>query len=594
VLRHLHFREAAEMSFYGAKVLHQRSMIPVVGPGIPVRVRNSFRPELEGTRVDGRYTPGSHPVKAISAIGRQCLVSVEGKGMAGVPGVAARVFRALGRRAISVTMISQSSSESSICLAVPAVHAADAEIALKQEFRPDLARGEIEEIQVLGEAGLLAAVGLGMAHTPGIAARVFGALARRSVNVLAIAQGSSELNITLAVNPDDVPTAVAAIHREFGLHRKDTGEDLADRLDVMLLGFGQIGRALTELLHRRADHIRERFGLQPRIVAVGDRSGFLFRPTGLSPEALAHAARAKQDGRALAMLDGAIVADTPMAMIRHALEYRLSRPVLVDVSDADGSHELFLEAFRLGADVATANKKPLAGEMDLFRDLQAKAQSSRRLLKAEATVGAGLPVVDTLEILLATGDRVLGAEGCLSGTLAFLMTRLEEGAPLSTAVEEAIRSGYTEPDPVADLSGADVMRKALILARMSGLADGGAEIRLTGLVDPSLAGLEHEALIARIRDDYDAPIAEQVEQARDRGEVLRYVARVRAGEIDVGPETVPLDSPLGRLQGTDNMIVFTSERYRSRPLVVTGPGAGIEVTAMGVLGDVLRIAAERK
>jgi aspartokinase/homoserine dehydrogenase 1 len=594
VLRHLHFREAAEMSFYGAKVLHQRSMIPVVGPGVAVRVRNSFRPEQEGTRVDGRYTPGSHPVKAISAVGRQSLVSVEGKGMAGVPGVAARVFRALGRQAISVTMISQSSSESSICLAVPAEHAVAAEIALKQEFRPDLARGEIEEIQVLGEAGLLAAVGLGMAHTPGIAARVFGALARKRVNVLAIAQGSSELNITLAVDPENVPTAVAAIHREFGLHRKDTGEDLADRLDVMLVGFGQIGRSLADLLHRRAGHILQRFGLQPRIVAVGDRSGFVFRPTGIPPETLDLAAGAKRDGRSLATLEGATAADTPMAMLRHALEYRLSRPVLVDVSDADGSHELFLEAFRLGADVVTANKKPLAGEMDLFRELLAQARSSQRLLKAEATVGAGLPVVDTLEILLAAGDRLLGAEGCLSGTLGFLMTRLEEGAPLSTAVEEAVGHGYTEPDPVADLSGADVMRKAMILARMSGLVEDGAEIRLTGLVDPSLAGLERAALLARIRENYDARIAERVGDARGRGEVLRYVARVRPGAIDVGPETVPLDSPLGRLQGTDNMIVFTSERYRARPLVVTGPGAGIEVTAMGVLGDVLRIAAERK
>jgi homoserine dehydrogenase len=309
---------------------------------------------------------------------------------------------------------------------------------------------------------------------------------------------------------------------------------------------------------------------------------------------LEQAVRAKDEGRSLATLEGASPADGPMAMIRHALEYRLNRPVLVDVSDSDECHELFLEAFHLGADVVTANKKPLAGEMERFRELQAKALSSRSLLKAEATVGAGLPVVDTLEILLATGDRVLAAEGCLSGTLAFLMTRLEEGVPLSAAVEEAVREGYTEPDPVADLSGADVMRKALILARMSGLAGNGTTVRLAGLVDPSLAGLEHGALIARIRDDYDAPIAERVEQARGRGEALRYVARVRPGEVAVGPETVPRDSPLGRLQGTDNMIVFTSERYRSRPLVVTGPGAGIEVTAMGVLGDVLRIAAERK
>jgi aspartokinase/homoserine dehydrogenase 1 len=593
VLRHLHYREAAELSYYGAKVLHQRSMIPVVGRGIPVRIRNSFRPEATGTLVDGRFTPGSHPVKAISAVQAQALVSVEGKGMAGVPGVAARVFGALAARRISVTMISQSSSESSICLAVPTEDATAAEAALRGAFRTELSRGDVEELHTVPGVALVAAVGLGMAHVPGIAARVFGALARARVNVLAIAQGSSELNISLAIDQDDAAAAVAAIHREFGLHRIDTGEDRAEALDVLLLGFGNIGRAFAELVATRALHARERFGVAPRIVGACDRTGFLFAPRGLDDVTLARAAEAKRDGRGLATVDGAVAAGRPGDLLRHALQYRLSRPVLVDVSDADDADALFREALGLGCDVVTANKKPLAGPVATFRALQQDAATHARLLKCEATVGAGLPVVDTLEMLLATGDRLHDASGCLSGTLAFLTMRLEEGRPLSEAVAEAVRLGYTEPDPVADLSGMDVLRKAIILGRLSGLAGDDAIVEREGLVADDLAGTPVDALLDALRADYDVPMARRLERARDEGRVLRYVARVRPGRITVGPEAVDPEDPLGSLRGTDNRIVFRSERYAERPLVVTGPGAGVDVTAMGVLGDVLRIAAER-
>jgi homoserine dehydrogenase len=275
------------------------------------------------------------------------------------------------------------------------------------------------------------------------------------------------------------------------------------------------------------------------------------------------------------------------------LGYRLSRPVMIDVTDGEDTAEALLEALRLGCDVVSANKKPLAGSLARFHALVDGARASARLLKVEATVGAGLPVVDTLEMLLATGDRLTSAEGCLSGTLGFVMTRLGEGARFSEAVAEAARLLYTEPDPVADLSGADVGRKAVILGRLSGLAVSDDALSVEGLVDASLAGRPLPALIEALRA-YDAPIAARIEKARREGRVLRYVARVESGRVAVGPVEVPADSPLGMLKGTDNMIVFTSERYAARPLVVSGPGAGVEVTAMGVLGDILRIAGERR
>jgi homoserine dehydrogenase len=255
--------------------------------------------------------------------------------------------------------------------------------------------------------------------------------------------------------------------------------------------------------------------------------------------------------------------------------------------------EVFRAALRGGCDVVTANKAPLAGPMDEWRALLAEAGAAGRILRAEATVGAGLPVVDTLEMLIATGDRLQGLEGCLSGTLGFLMTRIEEGVAFSDAVAEAVRLGYTEPDPVTDLSGVDVARKALILGRLSGLIDDDTPVRSTPLVDPSLAGLRVDDLLVRLKG-HDAEIAARADAARREGKVLRYLARVEPGVVEVGLAAVPADSPPGALRGSDNLILFRSERYSARPLVVTGPGAGVEVTAMGVLGDIMRIAAERR
>ncbi|MCC7141474.1 MAG: bifunctional aspartate kinase/homoserine dehydrogenase I [Candidatus Eisenbacteria bacterium] len=586
----LNYREAGELSYYGAKVLHQRTIIPVAKRGIPVVIRNSFAPENSGTVVDGRFSPGSHPVKAISAVRGQALVSIEGNGMAGVPGIAARVFGTLARAEISVTMISQSSSESSICLAVPESDAVAAELALKRGLRDELACGDVEEVTARRDVALIAAVGLGMAHTPGIAARTFAALARRRVNVLAIAQGSSELNLSLAVDGDDGDEAVRAIHDEFELQKLDTGETAARRIDLLLIGLGSIGQTLLRLLEERAEHMRLRFGLEPRVVAIADRSGFVFRATGLPPGELGRIRAAKARREPLPDLTPS---DEPaVAMLRHATRFRLARPVLIDLSDGDGMEALFIEALRAGCDVVTANKKPLSGATRDFRLLHQEAGSRRRLLKAEATVGAGLPIMDTLEMLLATGDRLLRAEGCLSGTLGFVMTRLEEGARFSDAVEEAAEAGYTEPDPVVDLCGLDVARKGLILGRISGLALDPEELTRTGLVEPELAGRDRQDLRAALKP-LDLQFSRLRDEARARGEVLRYVARIAPGEISVGLEAVPLDAPLGLLRGTDNRIVFRSERYDARPLVLSGPGAGAEVTAMGVLSDLFRIAAER-
>jgi aspartokinase/homoserine dehydrogenase 1 len=586
----LHYREAAELSYYGAKVLHQRTMIPVAHKQIPVRTRSSFDPTAVGTRVDSCHTPGSHPVKAISAIPGQAMVSIEGKAMAGVPGVAARVFRCLADRQISVTMISQSSSESSITLVVPSADASAAVSSLNLEFRTDLSHGNIEEVVLTPDVGLVACVGLGMAHVPGVSGRVFSALGEAGVNVLAIAQGSSELNISLAVHHDRIHDSIRALHHTFDLHRMDTGTDSPDGLDIMLLGCGSIGRALLRQVQEQEAHIIERFGLRARVVGIADRTGYLMNPAGLSAEQIDQACTTKAGGGRLTDLNSATPSSDPEQMVQDALGYRLSRPVLVDVSDADVSPGVFLRALSLGADVVTANKKPIAGSLSDFEALYTTAEQHRRVLRAEATVGAGLPVLDTLQMLLATGDTLHRAEGCLSGTLGYLMGAMEQGETLSAAVRSAVELGFTEPDPVADLSGVDVARKATILSRLAKMPS--VPVQLTGLVPEDWAGMPLDALLIRL-ETLDASMTARVQAAQDEGEVLRFVARIEPTEIVVGLSSVPKISALGGLQGSDNMIVFTTERYADRPLVVSGPGAGIDVTAMGVLGDILRIAAER-
>lgn len=591
VIPQLHYREAAELSFYGAKVLHPRTMIPIADHDIPVRSRSTFHPQAPGTVVDGNLTAGSHPVKGISAVRGQCLLSLEGKGMAGVPGVAARLFAALARHRISVTMISQSSSESSICIAVPADQAGRAESAMKSAFRGDLAAGMVEEIVRRDHVGLVAAVGLGMAHTPGMAARLFGALGTERVNILAVAQGSSELNVSLAVDASDVDRSIRAIHRSFGLHRRDTGEDARHAMDLILLGCGQVGRQLLELVAARREAVAARFGLELRVVAVSDRSGFVLEPLGLDDDALGDLVAHKRAGRSLAKHPRGTAEGDSAAMLGEITSWRLSRPVLVDVTATGQAILAWHAAAEAGCDVVTANKVPLAGSPEDYQALVQGFARRGRLLKAEATVGAGLPVVDTLEMLVATGDRLVGVRGCLSGTLGLVMSRLEQGEALSDIVREASLAGYTEPDPVDDLCGRDVARKALILARWSGLEP--PEVSLEGLVDPSLAGLGLDELVEHLRA-LDAPLAARADRARGEGKVLRYVAEVTAERIVVGLQAVPLDTPIGRLQGTDNTLVLRSERYATRPLVITGPGAGVDVTAMGVLADILRIAAERR
>ena len=587
---HLHFREAAELSHYGAKVLHPRTIIPIADTGIPVLIRSSLDPEAHGTLVDGRITPTEHGVKGVSAVKGQALVSIEGKGMAGVPGISARAFSCLGACEISVTMISQSSSESSVCIAVPGERAFDAESALKREFSRDISGGVIEDVVVRTGVGLVAAIGLGMRDTPGIAARVFAALARRHVNVLAIAQGSSELNISLAVDEAQTPEAIRGIHAEFDLGREPTSVRLrpnAPPIGVFILGCGQVGRRLARMIADLQD--AGTHANPPRVIGISDRSGFVLDPDGLDRATLDGIAEHKQSGGRLEGFDGAVRLSS-QSQITDACS-TLPRVVLADATDDEGNTEFFCRAMTAQMDVATANKGPIACDDDAYGTLLEVRDRTGRLLFGESTVGAGLPIIRSVESVIATGDRVHRIEGCLSGTLAFVIMRMEEGLSLGSAIAEARDRGYTEPDPAIDLTGRDVARKAIILGRLSGLAPSRSVLRLEGIVGEECIG-DSTTFDQRIAA-MDPVLQERIRNAASDGKALRFVARIEQGVLQVGLEDVPIETPIGRLCGTSSIAIITTDRYLDDPLVIAGAGAGADVTAAGMLSDIMRISLVR-
>ena len=583
VIPELHVREAAELAYYGAKVLHPRALIPLSRRPIPVHVRPFANPASQGTEVSQHRRRTPSPVRAVSGIGSQALITVTGNGMLGVPGVAARTFETLQRAGFPVSLVTQGSSEASLTFSVPEAQAGAAEVALRREFQEEIARQDIEGVEVRRGMATVAVVGRGMAGARGVAARVFGALAHAGINIVAIAQGSSELNISFVIEERDAGEAQRRIHDAFQLAKIGGGTvNPTERVAVVLLGFGHVGRALARLIPRA-----RRPGIQLEIAAVIDRTGFVFDPSGLTPRRLSQLSEDKARGQPLRRARGGVASNSTDALAFIA-KHALPRPVVVDVT-ANDTAAILRHVLETGMDVVLANKRPLTYRRPDADALQHTARAHGRRLLFEATVGAGLPVIDTAWKLLESGDRIRRINGCLSGTLGFLLSEVGAGRAFSSTVREAMRRGYAEPDPREDLSGMDVARKALILGRLLGFSGGIDAVSVESLVPKPARGVPLAEFLATL-DRFDDEWVKRVAAARERGEVLRYVAAVTRARIRVGLASVPLESALGALRGTDNQVVFTTDRYRNNPLVITGPGAGLDVTAAGVMNDILKLA----
>ncbi len=587
----LSYEEMLELSHFGARVVYPPTVTPARRKGIPLFVRSTLDPEHPGTLVgSARGGPGAHgtAVTGISSIDDVHVLLLVGDNLVGTPGVAARLFEALAASGASAILISQASSEHSICLAVePAVSEA-ARRAVDDEFRSEIESGSVRPLIVERNQSIVAVVGDGMRDRPGIAARVFGILGRRAINVRAVAQGSSERNISMVVAREDQGRAVRWIHREF-FHRAASG-----RLAVYVLGVGGVGSALLRQLAAERRPLEQRgIDLQLRGLAS---SRFMELAARRGGQRLDPGAAEDPDGWRAALERGGETAHLDR-LLEHLAETAAGggRTVLVDVTASGAMGGVYHRALAAGAAVVSANKLPFAGPISAFRAFAAEGSAG---VFHEATVGAGLPVLHTVDLLLGTGDPIESVSGVFSGTLAYLTGELGAGRGWSDAVRRAHRLGYTEPDPRDDLGGLDVARKLLILARLCGADLELNDIEVTPMLDrPDLADLPLEEYWQRL-DSADEEMAARFADAESAGLELAYLAEL---DVDsepvrarVGLQAVPSDHPVAGMPSSDNMFVFRSRRYNARPLIVQGPGAGAELTAGGVFGDILRAWSERE
>lgn len=570
VIESLSYNEAMELAYFGAKVIHPQTLGPAIENDIPVFIRNTFAPKRAGSHIHTEVQSKDR-IKGITAIAGMALLNLEGAGMIGVPGTADRLFAALKAAGVSVTLISQASSEHSICVAVPETVADRAHKVISDEFADELANGYIQKIDSQGAQSIIAVVGDGMAGTPGIAAKFFGTLGRAGINIRAIAQGSSERNISAVVNTADATRALRAVHSGFYLSAKT--------ISIGLIGPGTVGATLLEQLHRQGHRLRKDFNLDLRIRAIARSRTMLLGDRRID---LANW-REKHETAAVDLDLGRFVEHVDADHLPHA--------AIIDCTASLDVAKRYREWLERGIHVITPNKKAFSDDPEYYAALRQSARLGSAHCLYETTVGAALPVIRTIRDLIDTGDRIHSIQGIFSGTLAYLFNVFDGTVPFSSIVRAAKESGYTEPDPREDLSGMDVARKLTILAREMGLPLGIGDFPVQDLVPESLRGVSVEEFLDRL-PDYDAQMEALLTAARDKNGRLRYVARLtKDGKASVGLDTVDANSAFSHINLTDNVVEFVTDRYSSNPLVVQGPGAGPAVTAGGVFADLLRLAA---
>ena len=558
IIDQMSYEEAMELCHFGAKVIYQPTIEPLREAGIPLIVRSTFDGDAPGTRIVAQPEQPA-VVRALSSINDLVLITLVGGTIIGRPGFSRRVFTALAQASVNVVFITQSSSEHTLSLGVAEADRAAAEAALHDEFDADMELGRLEPLEVEADLSIVALVGGGMKSSTGVSGKAFAALGGAGVNIRAIAQGSTERNISVVVASADVARAMRAVHRAFfdnGVHR----------LNLLSFGTGQVGAALLDQIHSATLP-----GLDLRVIGLANSRHALLNPSGIP----------------LNDWSTPLEAAPPMApsdLLDAALALELPHLVVVDNTASDEVASTVVEAVRRGLAAVASNKVAAVGPMADWRVLTAPSARFRN----ESNVGAGLPVVHTLRQLVATGDRVHRIEAVMSGSLNYIFNRFGPTCTFEAAVREAAQLGYTEPDPRLDLGGVDVARKVLILARFAG-----APLELADIaIEPFLPAAAFEG-------DVDAfwsalPGCEQAlatRLAESQGRVLRVVGTWSSdGEASVALKALPLDHPLAALDGTDNKFTFTTDRYPERPLVIQGAGAGAHVTASGVFGDLLRTA----
>jgi aspartokinase/homoserine dehydrogenase 1 len=564
------YNEAMELAYFGAKVIHPQTLGPIIENEIPLLVRNSHNPSHPGSRI-ARDSLSSDNIKGITAIAGMALVNIEGAGMIGVPGTAERLFHALRTAGVSVTLISQASSEHSICIAVPQALAARTKDVIASAFAEELESGQIQSVEVTDAQSIVAVVGDGMAGTPGVAARFLGTMGRAGINIRAIAQGSSERNISVVVDSDEATRALRAAHSGFYLSAKT--------LSIGLIGPGTVGRALLGQLQKQSARLQSDFNLDLRVRGIARSASMLLGDRRIALN------RWERDFEQHAV---------PLDMAefeRHINPDHLPHPVIIDCTASSQVAGQYAAWLSRGISIITPNKKAFSGPFADYVALREQARQGSAHYFYEPTVGAALPIISTLRDLIHTGDEVRSIQGIFSGTLAYLFNVFDGSTPFSEIVRAAKENGYTEPDPRDDLSGMDVARKLTILARELGQSIEIGDFPVQNLVPESLREASTEEFLARLAD-YDEGMTTLYQQAKAQGKKLRYIARLDAdGKARVGLDAISAEHAFANINLTDNIVQFETARYSTNPLVVQGPGAGPEVTAGGVFGDLLRLSS---
>ncbi|GAA4782820.1 bifunctional aspartate kinase/homoserine dehydrogenase I [Olivibacter ginsenosidimutans] len=564
----LSYTEAMELSYFGAKVIYPPTMIPAFMEKVPIVIRNTFNPTFPGTVIQHDSGKANFPIKGISSINAISVINLSGSGMIGKAGFSGRLFSLLAHEQINIILITQSSSEHSITFAVQPADAIKAKKLIETEFELELLAKKIEPPVIEENLSVLAIVGENMKHTPGISGRLFSALGRNGINVRAIAQGSSEYNISVIISQIDLSKALNAIHDAFFTALKKT-------LHVFTLGTGNIGSTLFKQLVEQQDFLRDHNGIQIKVIGISNSRKMVFDPEGISVASWEEALN--QQGETANLEE----------FIQRMQKLNLPNCIFVDNTASIEPTKHYIPIFESNISIVTCNKIANSSRYATYKHLRDTARNYGVDFLYETNVGAGLPIVRTLKDLMTSGDRILRIEAILSGTISYIFNNFTGDVSFHDVVRKAQALGYTEPDPRDDLRGTDFMRKMLILARDAGNVIEAEEVQLGTI-------LPEACLQASTVDDFytelqhaDSYFNALKEQAQHENKTIRYIGKLENGQVTIGLELVDDQHPFFSLSGSDNIISFTTERYKERPLVVKGPGAGSEVTAGGVFADLV-------
>lgn len=571
VIEHLSFTEAMELCNFGAKVIYPPTIYPVFHKNIPILIKNTFNPSAPGTLISADHSHfEGKAIKGISSINDTCLITLSGMGMVGVIGINSRIFNTLARSGVSVFLVSQASSENNTTFAV---RNADADVAvrvLREEFKGEMAVGEISSIEAEKELATVAIVGENMKHTPGIAGKLFNVLGRNGINVIACAQGASETNISFVIARDSLRKALNVIHDSFFLSESQV-------LNLFVAGVGTVGRDLLKQICKQQQRLLETKALQLRLVGIANSRKCLFDREGIDIE------------HGIELLDREGTPSSPQRLRDEIIAMNIFNSVFVDCTASPDIAALYRSLLDHNVSVVASNKIAASGSYDLYRELKQTARKRDVKYLFETNVGAGLPIINTINNLINSGDKILKIEAVVSGTLNYIFNVVSGQVPLSRAVRMAQEAGYSEPDPRIDLCGQDVIRKLVILAREAGYRVEQSDVEKHLFIPESYFTGSLDDFWRAI-PDYDATFEAYRRQVAERGRVLRFVATLDHGKVEVGLREVDSAHPFYHLEGSNNVISITTERYREYPMVIKGYGAGAEVTAAGVFADIIGIA----